>query len=253
MNGKLQQVRIVPKNRQYVIEVVYKTMIQDLREDNGKYMSIDIGLDNLATIVTNSGMNPVVLNGKGLKSVNKYFNKQTSHYKKIAKRMNDKHVTNRIFKLTNKRNNMIDNLMHKASRMVVDLALENDVSVIVVGNNKDWKRESKMSKNVNQSFVGIPHQRFIEMVQYKAKNVGINVVLTEESYTSGTSFIDNELPIKNNYDKSRRKHRGLFVSNNGTKINADVNGAYQIMKKVFPNVFSNGIEGVGLHPIRVAI
>ena len=253
MNGKLQQVRIVPKNRQYVIEVVYKTMIQDLREDNGKYMSIDIGLDNLATIVTNSGMNPVVLNGKGLKSVNKYFNKQTSHYKEIAKRMNDKHITNRIFRLTNKRNNVIDNLMHKASRMVVDLALENDVSVIVVGNNKDWKRESKMSKNVNQSFVGIPHQRFIEMVQYKAENVGINVILTEESYTSGTSFIDNELPIKNNYDKSRRKHRGLFVSNNGTKINADVNGAYQIMKKVFPNVFSNGIEGVGLHPIRVAI
>lgn len=253
MNGKLQQVRIVPKNRQYVIEVVYKTMIQDLREDNGKYMSIDIGLDNLATIVTNSGMNPVVLNGKGLKSVNKYFNKQTSHYKGIANRMNDKYVTNRILKLTNKRNNMIDNLMHKASRMVIDLALENDVSVIVVGNNKDWKRKSKMSKNVNQSFVGIPHQRFIEMVQYKAESVGINVILTEESYTSGTSFIDNELPIKNNYDKSRRKHRGLFVSNNGTKINADVNGAYQIMKKVFPNVFSNGIEGVGLHPIRVAI
>ena len=73
-------------------------------------------------------------------------------------------------------------------------------------------------------------------------------IKTEESYTSGTSFLDNELPIKENYNKNRRVYRGLFVSNTGIKINADVNGAYQIMKKAFPNVFSDGIEGVGLHP-----
>ena len=91
------------------------------------------------------------------------------------------------------------------------------------------------------------------MVKYKAENVDIKVVLTEESYTSGTSFLDYETPIKENYNKSRRIFRGLFVSNNGIKINADVNGAYQIMKKVFPNAFADGIEGVGLHPIRVAI
>ena len=85
----------------------------------------------------------------------------------------------------------------------------------------------------------------------KAENIGLNVILTEESYTSGTSFLDNELPIKQNYNKSRRVYRGLFVSNNGIKINADVNGAYQIIRKVFPKVNSDGIEGVGLHPIRV--
>ncbi|SET18999.1 zinc ribbon domain-containing protein, partial [Anaerobranca gottschalkii] len=119
--------------------------------------------------------------------------------------------------------------------------------------NKDWKRESKMSKKVNQSFVGIPHQEFIKKVMYKGENVGIKVILVDESYTSGTSFLDNELPVKENYNKSRRIHRGLFRSNNGTLINADLNGAYQIMKKVFPNVFSEGIEGVGLHPIRVNI
>lgn len=110
-----------------------------------------------------------------------------------------------------------------------------------------------MSKRVNQSFIGIPHMKFIHMVQYKAENVGLNVILTEESYTSGTSFLDNEMPIKANYNKSRRVHRGLFVSNNGVKINADVNGAYQIMKKVFPKVNSDGIEGVALHPIRVSV
>ena len=253
IHGKLQQVRIIPRNNHYVIEVVYKIAVANVREGNGRYMSVDIGLDNLATIVTNTGIKPVVLNGKGLKSINKYYNKQKAHYQEVAKRMNDLHITNRLTRITNKRNNMIDDLMHKASKRVLDLALENDISVIVIGNNKDWKRESNMSKKVNQSFVGIPHQRFIEMVKYKAENVGIKVVLTEESYTSGTSFLDYEKPIKENYNKSRRIFRGLFVSNNGIKINADVNGAYQIMKKVFPNAFVDGIEDVGLHPIRVTI
>ena len=92
-----------------------------------------------------------------------------------------------------------------------------------------------------------------EMVQYKAQNAGLNVILTEESYTSGTSFLDNEQLVKENYNKSRRKERGLFISNRGIKINADVNGAYQIMKKVFPNVSADGIEGVALHPVRVSV
>ena len=91
------------------------------------------------------------------------------------------------------------------------------------------------------------------MVQYKAQNVGVNFILTEESYTSGTSFLDNEEPVKANYNKTRRIHRGLFVSNKGIKINADANGAYQIMKKVFPNAYANGIEGVALHPVRVSV
>ncbi|NEZ88095.1 transposase, partial [Clostridium botulinum] len=123
----------------------------------------------------------------------------------------------------------------------------------IIGNNKDWKRESSMSKKVNQSFVGIPHQLLIEKIQYKAENVGLNVIITEESYTSGTSFLDNEEPIKENYNKSRRVFRGLFISNKGIKINSDVNGSYQIMKKAFPNVFNHGIEDFGLNPIRVGI
>ena len=108
-----------------------------------------------------------------------------------------------------------------------------------------------MSRRVNQSFVGIPHMRFIEMIQHKACNAGLNVILTEESYTSGTSFLDNEKPVRTDYDKRRRVHRGLFVSNNGIKINADVNGAYQIIRKVFPKVNADGIEGAALHPVRV--
>ena len=249
-----RQVRFIPDYKSFTVEIVYNIEVPDaLLPDNGRYLSVDIGLDNLAAIVNNVSVKPIVINGKGLKSINKYYNKQISHYREIAKRMNGRDYTNRMNRLTLKRNHKIDDYMHKASRYLIDYALENNFNTIVIGNNKNWKQESSMSKRVNQSFVGIPHMRFIEMVRYKAQNVGLKVILTEESYTSGTSFLDNEEPIRTNYDKSRREQRGLFISNNGTKINADVNGAYQIMKKVFPKVNADGIQGVALHPIRVSV
>ena len=249
-----QQVRFIPDYKSFTVELVYNIEVPDIAyTDNGRYLSVDIGLDNLATVVNNVGLKPIVINGKGLKSINKYYNKQISHYREVTKRMNNRDYTNRMDSLTRKRNHKIDDYMHKASKYLVDYALENNFNTIVIGNNKGWKQESSMSKRVNQSFVGIPHMRFIQMVQYKAQNIGLNVILTEESYTSGTSFLDNEEPIKANYNKSRRVQRGLFVSNNAIKINADVNGAYQIMKKVFPKVNSDGIEGVALHPIRVSV
>ena len=249
-----RQVRFIPDYKSFTVEIVYNIEVPDaLLPDNGRYLSVDIGLDNLAAIVNNVSVKPIVINGKGLKSINKYYNKQISHYREIAKRMNGRDYTNRMNRLTLKRNHKIDDYMHKASRYLIDYALENNFNTIVIGNNKNWKQESSMSKRVNQSFVGISHMRFIEMVRYKAQNVGLKVILTEESYTSGTSFLDNEEPIRTNYDKSRRVQRGLFISNNGTKINADVNGAYQIMKKVFPEVNADGIQGVALHPIRVSV
>ncbi|NFO25330.1 IS200/IS605 family element transposase accessory protein TnpB, partial [Clostridium botulinum] len=166
------------------------------------------------------------------------------YYKEIAKRMNNLDYTNRMNRLTIKRNNKIIDFIHKASKKIIDYALKNNINTIIVGNNKDWKRKSNMSKLVNQSFVGIPHQEFINKLIYKCENVGLNIIITEESYTSGTSFLDNELPIKENYNKKRRVYRGVFVSNNGIKINADVNGAYQIMRKVFSNVKADEIEGI---------
>lgn len=249
----IQQVRVLPRHKYLILEVIYQVEIPEIKQDEGRYLGIDIGLDNFATIVNTFGKKPIVINGKGLKSVNKYFNKQISYYRSIAKQMNQLDYTNRMNQLTLKRNNRVSDFIHKASRFTVQYALENNVSVIVIGNNKDWKRESPMSKKVNQSFVGLPHQTYINQVVYKAEQEGIPVILTEESYTSGTSFLDGESPEQCFYDKTRRKFRGLFVSNNGVKINADVNGAYQIIKKVFPNVFFNGIEGVGLHPFRVNV
>ena len=251
--NNVQQVRILPRNNFILIEIVYRVEVPNEAIDNGKYLGIDIGLDNLATITNNFGNKPFIISGKHIKSTNQYYNKKLSKQRKIAKRMNGSNWTKEMNKLTNKRNNMIDDKLHKASKSIIDYALSCEANTIVIGNNKDWKRESSMSKKVNQKFIGIPHQRLIQMIQYKAENVGINAILTEESYTSGTSFLDNEMPNKQNYNKSRRIHRGLFVSNDGKKINADVNGSLQIIKKVFPNAFSNGIEDVGLHPVRVTI
>lgn len=249
-----KQVRIVPNYNSLCVELVYTVEIPDNNsEDNGCYLGIDIGLDNLATVVNNKGYEPFVINGKGLKSINKYYNKQMSYYRSISKKVNNKDYTNRLARITEKRNLKVNDCLHKASRRIIDYAIENNYNTIVIGNNKNWKQKSPLSKVVNQSFIGLPHAKLIVLLQYKAQDVGINVVLTEESYTSGTSFLDNELPVKVNYNKKRRVSRGLFISNKGIKINADVNGAYQILRKVFPKVSSDGIEGVALHPVKVSI
>lgn len=251
---KINQVRIVPKGQSFCLEIVYSISVEsELHSDNGRFMSIDLGLDNLATVVTNIGINPIIVNGKGLKSTNQYYNKKKAHYQSVAKQMNNQQYTNRLYRLTQKRNLKVEDYLHKVSRYIVDFALENQINTIVIGNNKNWKQSSSLGKVTNQAFVSIPHQKLIDKICYKAELCGIQVVLTEESYTSGTSFLDNELPEKTYYNKKRRVHRGLFVSNKGIKLNADVNAAYQIMKKVIPNVFTDGVEGVVLHPVRVGI
>ena len=132
--------------------------------------------------------------------------------------------------------------MHKASKLLIDLAISYDVGKIVIGYNKDWKNEVNIGQRNNQTFVSIPFLTFVNNVSYKAKLNGIEVIFTEESYTSGTSYIDRELPIKENYNKNRRIHRGLFKSNNGTLLNSDVNGSYQILKKVIGDYFVKPIS-----------
>lgn len=245
------QVRFIPKHDHIIAEVVYSISVCEAKPDNERYCSIDIGIDNLAAVTTNTGCRTYIINGRGLKSVNKRYNKQISQYRETAKRMNGMDFTKRMARITARRNRKMEDYMHKASRKIIDNCMNKDIHTIVIGYNKNWKRDAGLGRNVNQSFAGIPTQRFIEMIQYKAQEAGINVILTEESYTSGTSFLDGEEPVKKNYNKSRRIHRGLFNSNHGTQINADINASYQILKKVFPAAYANGIEGVVLHPFRV--
>ncbi len=126
--------------------------------------------------------------------------------------------------------------MHKASRIIIGHLINNKTYLLVTGNNKGWKQNSPLSKKVNQTFIQIPYKKFIDKLTYKAERAGIKVYLKEESYTSGTSFIDEEQPTKENYNKNRRIKRGLFESNTNKSINEDVNASYQIIKKVFPQI-----------------
>jgi len=253
IEDKIMQVRFVPKNGSYVLEIVYQIEVPETNLESKNIIGIDLGVDNFATISNNIGVQPIIINGRGVKSINQFYNKKKAEFQADLKVKHKMDWSNKLQRLTNKRNNKINNFLHNTSSYIIDWCLINKIDSVVIGKNDNWKQESNMGKKVNQNFVGIPHALFIEKLKYKAENVGIKVICNEESYTSGTSFLDNELPNKRNYDKSRRITRGLFKSNEGKIINADLNGAYQIMKKVFPNVFSNGIEGAGSHPIRLNI
>lgn len=246
-----QQVRIIPNYNHLVLEIIYNITISDNTIESDNYLGIDLGVNNLLTITNNFKKQPVILNGKGLKSINQYYNKLDSHYKEISKRMNNKYFTKRLQRIVTKRNNKVLDFMHKASKYLIDYAVENNVSKIIIGYNKSWKQNVELGKKTNQKFVQIPYLLLIKLITYKAKQVGIEVITHEESYTSGTSFLDNELPTKEYYNISRRKYRGLFISNKNIPINSDVNASYQIIKKVFPEVFAEGIEDLLLNPIKV--
>ena len=250
---KLMQLRFVPKNGEYIMEVVYQIEVPDIEEKAERIASIDLGVDNLMTITTNCGVKPLVINGKPLKSINQYYNKNISEMRSELKKRHNADWSKEMQRFTIKRNNKVDDYIQKSTKMVIDFCKENNIDTLVCGYNSGWKQESDMIKKVNQTFVSIPHESIINRLSYKCETVGILFKTPEESYTSGTSFLDGEEPVKENYDKSRRVNRGLFISNNCTKINADVNGSYQITKKVFPNAYSNGIEDAGLHPIRLEV
>ncbi|MGK4015974.1 transposase [Ligilactobacillus salivarius] len=232
--NKIQQVRVIPKNNTFVIEIVYKTnKVIDYKEDNGR----------------------------PLKSVNQYYNKQKARLTRIYDLSKQNCNTKRLNKLDFYRNQKMLKFAHEASKRIVEIALSHELNTIVIGKNKGQKRSSNMGKRINQNFIGIPHQKMIEMIVYKANLAGIVVIQANEDYTSQTSFLDNEVPINQNGDKARKRKglspvkrrikRGLFKSNKGILINADVNGALQILRKVVPNAFADGIDGIGLVPVKL--
>lgn len=250
--GRIIQVRFIPKGSCYVMEIVYETEIPNVKVESNHIASIDLGVDNLVTMTNNIGLNPIIINGKGIKSINQYYNKRLAKKKSLLKIRHGKDWSNKLDSITFKRYQRIKNYMHNTSAYVVKWCVENNIDTLVVGKNKEWKQNADMSKYSNQKFVSIPYQMLLQQLQYKCENVGVKYIETEESYSSGTSFLDGEEPIKQNYDKSRRIERGLFKSNSGLLINGDVNGSLQIMMKVFPNAFNEryGIEGV-LTPIVI--
>ena len=251
---KINCVRIIPCLDAYTIEVVYEINDVEKLKSNRTYLSIDLGVNNLATVTSNKqGYKPFVINGKPLKSINQYYNKKLSYYKSKLSKTKQK-SSHRLRRLTNKRNNKINDYLHKSSSLIVQKMRAEDIRCLVVGKNDGWKQETNIGKVNNQNFVCIPHSRFVEMLRYKCEKVGISFRLLEESYTSKCSFLDMESVEKHDMYLGNRVKRGLFVSSDGRSINADVNGSYNILRKAVPNVFkSNGIEGVVFHPLIITI
>lgn len=252
---QLCEVRVIKRPNKYVIEVVYDNGVENkVYTDNGRYASIDLGVSNLATITSNvKGFQPCIISGRNIKSVNRYYNKQLSKYKSLlASRNGNRKTSNRINRITNKRNNRLKDFLHKASRMIVNQLVTKDVHTLVVGYNKDWKQDTNIGKVNNQSFVQIPHGMFVELLRYKCEAVGIKLLTVNEAYTSKCSFLDGEEVCKHDSYAGRRVHRGLFRSAEGTLINADVNGSYNILSKCMPKAFTaDGVVGVLVHPMVI--
>ena len=242
LHNNIQQVRIIPQANRYVFEIIYT--IPDVEyKTNTNYVGIDLGLNNLATIGGNI-ITPTIINGRPLKSINQFYNKKLSKLKSRQDLYKNKTVNKKkIQTLTNKRNNKIKDYLHKASKILVNHLVSNDISTIVIGHNKEWKQDINIGKQNNQKFVQIPFNTFIHMITYKAQMQGIKVIQREESYTSKCSFMDNEDICKHEKYKGNRIKRGLYKTQTGRLINADLNGALNILKKEISNAFDGyGIE-----------
>lgn len=250
----IQQLRFVPRNGYIVLEIVYNKKEKDLMSDNGNYLGVDVGLDNLASCVSNNG-SCFIINGKLLKSINQYYNKKLAYLK--SKLKDNRQVSKQIISLTNKRNSKIKDYLHKASRILINHVVSNGINTIIIGHNKCWKQEVNIGKRNNQNFVSIPFNTFISMISYKATLEGVNVKIVEESYTSKCSFLDNERICKHESYAGRRIKRGLFKTSSGKIINADINGAFNIIRKSAKESFDVTMlpEGRGFwwNPVRISV
>lgn len=246
--SNLVGVRVLPRNNHHIVEVTYKVDEAQPKSDNGRYASIDLGLDNLATVSSNV-VKPFIINGRPLKSINQYYNKEKARLQAHLK--GNKKTSKRIKSITNKRNNKVKDYLHKSSRKIVNFLVSNNISTLIIGYNEEWKQNINLGRTNNQSFTNIPFYTFINQLDYKCKLEGINVILTEESYTSKCSFLDGETIEEHENYLGKRIKRGLFKSAEGKLINADLNGSLNILKKVVGD-FSYPIEACST-PLRVTL
>jgi len=254
----INQVRIVPRKGFYVVEVVYEKEVKQAKVDHAYYAGIDIGINNLGALAANKpGFGSVLVNGRPVKSVNQFYNKRRAE---LQKQLGQTGTTARMERMTNKRNRRIDQYMHTASKRIIDLLVKEAIGTLVIGKNDGWKQHSNMGKRTNQNFVQILHARLIQMLTYKAELVGIQVLVGEESYTSKASFLDSDaIPTYGKVKQEpvfsgRRVKHGLYKSKSGRKINADVNGSYNILRKVAPDAMrGKGVEDAVVHPVRLHV
>lgn len=248
--SKFNQVRFIPYRQNIKVEIVYEKEIKQADVDKSKCAAIDLGLDNLATMVTADGC--IIFNGRYLKSYNNNFNKTLAHLRSVKDRQGMKQSTNRINRMYSKRDRYFEDVFHKVSRQIVDILVEKKIGTLAVGYNAGWKQESDMGRKNNQKFVQMPFARLVGYLRYKCEMVGIDFVVHEESYTSKCDALAFEKICKHDKYVGRRVKRGLFRSSTGKFINADQNGALNILRKVVGDSYVREIvdRGHSLCPIR---
>jgi len=254
IRNQLHQVRIIPIGLYYILGIIYSKKIKNLSLNKDRAIGIDLGVNNIVTIVNNVGLKPTIIKGGIVKAVNQFYNKRIAELKSIKDKQGLEYETKRLQRITAKRNNKINDLFHKISKKVINYCIENDFGTIIIGYNKTWKQKINIGKGNNQKFVQIPFFKLINQIKYKSELIGINIMIERESFTSKCSFLDKESIKKHRKYMGKRINRGIFKSQKGILINADVNAGYNIIKKAVPNAISaDGIEGVGLHPYSIAI
>ena len=244
---KIKCVRVVPCRNYYKVEVIYE--IKDtVPKSEGCIAGIDPGSKNLLTIAfSDKEKRPAIISGKKIKSINCYFNKIIGETQ--SKLRPETYKSSWLDRLWTKRENKLSYEMHVISKFVADFLDESGCSKVVIGDNKNQKQEINLGRQNNRKFVQIPHQKLFQMLEYKCKQKGIEIIFREESYTSKASFIDNDFIPKFNPENQgkhkfsgKRFKRGIYKTSAGKRINADVNGAYNIMAKQFPEELSDRSE-----------
>ncbi len=256
------EIRFVPHGSCYWLEVVYRLRSTNVDRkhavllDKAKCLAIDIGVNNLATLVSNQpGHRPVLINGRVIKSVNHLYNKDAAKLraKGHGKLLEAKGV---------KRFCWVNDHLHKTSHFVIQHCLKHDMGRLVIGHSPDWKQGIRIGKINNQKFVSIPHAKLIEQIQYKAEEYGIQVIVREESYTSKASALDldpvptyNPISLQYHQFSGRRVKRGLYKTKAGHFLNADVNGALNILRKEIGDSFmvSNKLNSHWFRPLSITL
>lgn len=248
---ELIQIRIIPEATCFIVEIVYERKETDLGLDKDNFLSIDLGSNNLCACVSNV-VESFIINGKIAKSVNQWYNKKKA---KLMSFVGNKGTSNKIKRITLLRNCWIEDKLHKISRYIVNFCRSNNIGTIIIGLNKGWKNKINIGKRNNQHFVSIPHSKLINKIVYKAKLLGINVIIHEESYTSKIDHLAFEPLKKQESYLGKRKKRGLFQSSIGKLINSDINGAIGIARKVIGDSFTGKIidSGFVFNPIRLNV
>jgi putative transposase len=259
---KIAQVRMVPRLDGYMIEVVYEQERQEASVDPTLVAAVDLGVNVLAALTSNKpGLVPRVVSGKPIKSLNQYYNKQRAASQSRLSHEN-RFTSRHLDRVTTKRNRRVDSYLHTASRRIIDLLVSEGIGTLVIGKNPLWKQEANMGRKNNQQFVQIPHARFIDQLTYKARLVGITVVIQEESYTSKASFLDSD-PIPT-YQANRaekpvfsgtRIARSWYRARSGQLIHADINGSFNILRKSNSDLLQlgRGVAGTAVSPRRLAV